>query len=62
MNSSIKITITPLGAILIAAVAIIWIVAGSHLSHTMLRMLAESTPFLLLLGTWIVGLMVLRHR
>ena len=60
MNSSIKITITPLAAILIAAVVIVWIVAGTHPSRTTLRLLANATPFLLLVAAWIVLLVTRR--
>lgn len=62
MKANIKITITPLSGILIAAVVIVWILAGRYPSHATLRLLSEATPFLLLLATWIGGLTLLRHR
>jgi hypothetical protein len=61
MNSSIKITITPLSAILITAVVIVWIIAGMPPSHQSIRLFAKATPFLLLVAAWIV-LLVTRRR
>jgi hypothetical protein len=61
MNSSIKITITPLSVILIAAVVIVWIIAGRQASHETIRLLAKATPFLLLVAASIV-LFVTRRR
>ena len=62
MKASIKIIITPLSAILISTVIIVWIVAGKQPSHATVRLLANATPFLLLVATWIAGLEMLRRR
>ena len=61
MSSNIKITITPLSEVLLAAVAVIWILAGASPSHAALRLLSETTPFLLLVATWIVLLAAKRR-
>jgi hypothetical protein len=58
---NINITISPLGAILIAALAILWIVAGIHPSHAVVRLVSDATPFLLLAATWLVLLAMLRR-
>ena len=54
MNVTIKITITPLSAILIAALVMVWIIAGLQPSHQTIRLLVKATPFLLLVAAWIV--------
>ena len=54
MNVTIKITLTPLSAILIAAVVIAWIIAGIEPGQQTIRLLVKATPFLLLVAAWIV--------
>jgi hypothetical protein len=56
-SMNIQITITPLAAILIAAVA-----PGTHLSGAALRLVANSSPFLLLLAVWIASMFTIRER
>jgi len=61
MNATIKITITPLSTILIAAIAILWMALRTPPNNAILRLLSHAAPFLLLVASWIGGLALLRR-